>query len=141
MTISTKEIKKTVENEAKEINREVKRLQEIKKKKEGSRFSKTEINLLISCKDNAMNCFPGINNDLSNHLELWELILKYKPKEKLNNHIALVRLVYTMGFYEALMEQNTRKHAARMYVRELEAAKTAKEMEENYNWFTENKGI
>ena len=46
-----------------------------------------------------------------------------------------------MGFYEALMEQNTRKHAARMYVRELEAAKTAKEMEENYNWFTENKGI
>ena len=39
MTISTKEIKKTVANEAKEINREVKRLQEIKKKKEGSRFS------------------------------------------------------------------------------------------------------
>jgi hypothetical protein len=141
MTISTKEIKKTVEIDTKDIKREIKNMHEIKKKKEGGRFSKTEINLLVSCKDNAMNCFPGFMNDLSNHLELWELILKYKPKEKLNDHIALVRLVYTMGFYEALLEQNTRKQAAKMHIRELELHAIGKKMEEEYNFFTENKGI
>ena len=46
-----------------------------------------------------------------------------------------------MGFYEALLEQNTRKQVAKMHIRELELHAIGKKMEEEYNFFTENKGI